>query len=847
MIFKDICYLFPQYSNNADKLFYLIFNDEIVKYHNDDWEANLDSKRREVQKITTRDTKLEPPERLGVVYKIFCNALKNVDFIKYREYIDKTVLPEAGCQELTAFILEKIKELKTTINSGSLFSVTLERLETCIDLKIPYASSVAFLILVIYAIYGKNLFHRHFSWIYHLDDKKSQKLYLDIFADKKMEDSYDDSEFSENLMINLRQNINYFGYTNEQKIFEDKMNAYHTVFLYGMGGIGKTEFAKQYAFSHKKQYSKILFLTYETNICNMLINEQFPAKGIVRQFDEDGKPEPDEAYSKRKLDAFIKENNKSTLLIIDNFDTSYDPMLKEFLAGSYSVVITTRNDWSHLRFPVIELKGLDKEAQERLFCTYYTKTLSDKEQKLLPELLTLLYGHPLTIQLTASLMKRRVISISKMIEILQKDGITPELKGTVSYGFENADTLYHHIRKLFKLDSLSKEERQVLIHMTLLPVEGFDIEKFMKLSKLTDSEPVMLLADGSWILYHEKNNDISLHPLIADVVKQELCLSMESADVFLQQFSDITDNTWGISASEKYQYSEIALQILRQFPNVNSEYLKLYRNIAILVMRTEHFDLSSKLLQECLDCTRQIFGENSKETAEFYYYIADNLVYTGNLTCAAEYIDKTIAIMEIFPLEIRTAYYTKYKAWIMLNHVNSENLCEAEQLLAKTHHILEQLPEQTTPDYLEQKASLCTAFSYYHYYIASYETALEYANQAFDIYVNLFGEVHPDTIAPLNIKSLIYSKIGYSEQALSIIQDVIAVQEKIFPEYSQKLLLKYRDLAIIYHNIGQLNDAIQMMQYVCEEFCKKSEKSSSHDIIYADAERMLSDWKNELA
>ena len=834
MIFKDICFLFPEYQQNLNEIFLFIFPEETFKslYGN----KYQESVRKAITKITIRDTKSNPPERMGTNYKALFDDLGKIDLTEFRQYLDEKVISTIDHEKLTSFILEKINELKLTVTIDSPFFMTLEELEKCVCSQVRYASSVAFLILVLYAIYGAVYFHRYFSWIYQPDDEKAKKLYENIFTNPN----------TKSAKINFRHNINYFGYSNEMLALEEAMNTYHTVFLYGMGGIGKTEIAKQYAFRHQNEYLRILLFTYETTICDFLISEKFPGEGVARKFDEDGNPESDESYGRRKLNAFLRHSHPSTLIIIDNFDTSYDPMLKELLSSSYSVIVTTRNDWSHLRFPVIELKGLDEKAQTELFHTYYTKQLFEREQKLLPELLHLLYGHPLTIQLTAKLMKRRIISVSKMVEILRKDGITPELKGNIPYEFGNADTLYHHIQKLFRLDSLSEEEKQVMINMSLLPVEGIDAEKFMMLSNQNDSEQIMTLADRNWIFYSGESDFLSMHPLIANVVKQEFCLSMKSADVFLQQFADVTDNTWGMSVSEKCQYSEIALRILQNFPEVNFEYLRLYRNIANILMRTDHFELSSKLFQECLKCTLRNFGEHSKETAEFYYYMADLFVYTGDLSSGEKYIDKVIAIMETLPLELKTAYYVKYKAWIMLNHVNPETLCQANYLLAKTKDILEKLPEKTTSAYLEQKASLDTAYSYYHYYNAEYETALDYSRQAFDIYINLFGEVHPDSIAPLTIKSLIYSKMGYSEQAVSIIQDVITIQKKIFPEHSQKLLLRYRDLAIIYYNIGQLNNAVEIMEYVCEEFRKNSEKSGTHDIIYTDSETLLLNWKKEL-
>ncbi len=864
MYFKDFCELFSNCNNDVVNIFKYIFSPslEFFKTFYADWNSD-DSERKAIQNMIS-----EPPKRFGTNYKNLYKILKTDDnFIKWRKDIDEYVIPNISNAKLLSFISAALEEIESVTERGGQFSTTLLLLNKYIKNEVPHARSTMFTILVLYSIYGKDFFHQYFSWTYNIEDEFCSKIYDNIFTIQdyiQNKDFYYSSKqistqtvndgnskkFTEN--IKLRSNTNYIGYDNEQKILQEYMNKYNAAFIYGMGGIGKTETVKQYACNHKNKYSKIVFLTYESDICQMLVNDNnFHIDGITRQFDEKGVPETDMSYSRRKLAAFINANTEKTLVVVDNFDTSYDPLLKELLSGFYSVIITTRNDLSHLGIPVIELKGLEKTAQHQLFRRYYKKKMSDEEQKLLPSLLELLMGHPLAIELTAKLMQKKLISIKKMTEIIENDGITPKLKGDIPHGFERSDTLYNNIKKIFNLDSLSSEEKQILVNMTLLPIKGFDIEQFAMLSGLEDCEKIMSLAEQSWVFYYPESNCISLHPLIADVVKQELLSSIECVSGFLEKLTHVTDNTWGISALKKCQYSEIALSILHQFPAINFKYIRLYRNIAIILMRTEHFDLSSELFQKCLNYTYDKFGENSNETAEFYYLISDNYVYMGDLINAVKYIDKSISVMEkLQPLqislhssEITRAYYTKYKAWILLNNSNSENLSITAKLLKKTADILESVSDNSDARYLENKASLYSAYAYYYYYCKDYETALDYADKSFNIFLNLFGKNHPDTMSPLTAKAMIYSKTGLQEKAVSLMKDIISAIKKIFPEHSQKITLKYNNLASIYYNTGQLQLAVETLKKVCREF---ETDYADRDIIYKNAKYNLSAWETEL-
>ena len=121
---------------------------------------------------------------------------------------------------------------------------------------------------------------------------------------------------------------------------------------------------------------------------------------------------------------FIRQTDEKTLVMIDNFDTQYDPMLETLLSGSYSLIITTRCNWSHLGLPTLHLTGLDEAARKELFIRYYKRRMTEENEEQLPELLRMLCGHPLAIALVAKLMTRNGLQPSDMIQILSFKGIT---------------------------------------------------------------------------------------------------------------------------------------------------------------------------------------------------------------------------------------------------------------------------------------------------------------------------------------------------------------------------------------------------------------------------------------
>ncbi len=59
---------------------------------------------------------------------------------------------------------------------------------------------------------------------------------------------------------------NIFAEIKELRAFSEMLEAHEKVFIYGIDGIGKSEFVKKYISEHKKDYTNILYNTYSESI-----------------------------------------------------------------------------------------------------------------------------------------------------------------------------------------------------------------------------------------------------------------------------------------------------------------------------------------------------------------------------------------------------------------------------------------------------------------------------------------------------------------------------------------------------------------------------------------------------
>jgi len=121
--------------------------------------------------------------------------------------------------------------------------------------------------------------------------------------------------------------------------------------LHGLGGVGKTQIAIEYAYRHKSEFDIICWL--RANDWNTLINSYVELSRIP-QLTSLGIPSPQEGQdhvdiAKQMKDWFEKENNVRWLLIFDNADKidqgeNTRSVVELVPSGQYGFVLATSRD-----------------------------------------------------------------------------------------------------------------------------------------------------------------------------------------------------------------------------------------------------------------------------------------------------------------------------------------------------------------------------------------------------------------------------------------------------------------------------------------------------------------------
>lgn len=360
--------------------------------------------------------------------------------------------------------------------------------------------------------------------------------------------------------------------------FEDR----NVVFLHGMGGIGKSELARQYWKKHKDSYDTAVFARYNGSLAALIADDKtFCVKGTARKTKDGNISQTDEEYARDKLAVIKASADARTLIILDNFDVSVkeDPFLQEVVADAdYRVLVTTRCEPDIKKYPVISVGEIDDTTLKSLFITYANpkKTIIEEDDPDFDELFRLTNRHTYTLELVAKHMEENdeIDYLSEMIDYLKEHGFN-ELQVD---GYDN-------ICKLFRFTALSETEIYFLRCLAMMPPAGIHQKSFKKWIGSAFSVRSRLV-DLSLIKINGETRTLALHPVIREVIFNELKPDYATCKEFMDKCAmvgaDAIPLMWSLPYDEKAALLECYMNFAQCIKEVTAETYALFVNMSYM-------------------------------------------------------------------------------------------------------------------------------------------------------------------------------------------------------------------------------------------------------------------------
>ena len=229
----------------------------------------------------------------------------------------------------------------------------------------------------------------------------------------------------------------YISRADKVREIREKLENYHIAYLYGIGGIGKSETAREYAETYRNDYEVIHFTHYSIGL-----KETLSSLNFINLDDKDFKLE--ERYNVR-LNMLSKKGmyNSNTLLIIDNYNVAPDSdeyknnveVMKDLKKLDIHILFTTRTspDDNNRKIDIKELSG---DNLKQLFFAVNPKDSNSEERiKQVDELIETAFRHTLTVDLvahqTVQIERYGKKTLADYITILKNSGLNNEVKLSV--------------------------------------------------------------------------------------------------------------------------------------------------------------------------------------------------------------------------------------------------------------------------------------------------------------------------------------------------------------------------------------------------------------------------------
>ena len=593
------------------------------------------------------------------------------------------------------------------------------------------------------------------------------------------------------------------------------------VFIHGIGGIGKTQIAKQYAKQYKDDYDVIIYATYDKCLRDIVISDSVfeLSPALARYTLEDGSQEDNESFFERKLEAIRQVANERVLVLIDNFDVEEDEHLVDVVDARYRLLVTTRCDYSRY-YHTIKVNPIDSiEHIKDIFMQNYGGDDVTRDDPALTELIELVNRHTYTIELLAFQMENSGQTAEEMLEAIKERGIL-SLDEEVRNSEMKTNVAYENLLKMFKIFSLTDEEQKVLMYLSLMPIGGVNVRNFREWADLPSSKIIKSLEARSWII---RNVDgIALHPIIREVVKHEIPATEANCREFLDRFTDtiLDKKAWHFRKPEKERYSCISKSILSVFSEITEGTEDLYYYVQCLASFAFENEYAIELAKRLYVFQKEKTGDVSFKTARAAFKVgwmyANGIQTLDTLKTALEW------------LELSDEIFTKVELTntdeISRHTLNKNNLCKIYLKLydyTNEYHYFEKA--QACAEYALRQAEEYFKPGDYHYakiggahrqmskicnVNGRYEEALLHADFALNMFLDMFTENDADAMSCFGLKGKILCYLERYNEAKPLLQKSAEGYPEFMGENHPKTYEIYVDLGDCCAHLNERENAM---------------------------------------
>ena len=592
----------------------------------------------------------------------------------------------------------------------------------------------------------------------------------------------------------------------------------------GMGGIGKTELALQYAIAYQDYYPGSLcwFSVRGENLVTQVI--EF-ARSCLEIFP------PDELKSdKAKLDYCWQQwHSEPSLIILDdvpNYGRFYREQIRPYLPPATSktkVLMTSRERPKKSIIPRIDLDVLSPDKALELLAFFIGKTRIEAEPELAQELCTWLGYLPLALELVGRYIDLDDnLTIEKTLQRLERS----KLKARALLDPEQVDmNAQLGVASAFDLswEVLSPEAKELGSYLSLFNSEPFDwtwvetawidvTEEDEREEAIEDLEYLrnVQLTQRNLLKVVPDKQAYQLHSLIAQYFRAKLEEQPEATE-FKQKFCgamiQVARSIPQTPTLEEIRDINIAIPHLSNVSTEFAEYVEdenlisLFTSLGMFYKAQGLYKSSEVWLEQCLNVCRERLGEQHLDVAASLNNLAELYREQGRYKDAEPLFVKALKLLKRIPeqhLNVATIFNN-----LALLYEAQGRYEEAEPFFTQALEMREELLGEQHPDVAISLNNLAELYREQ----GRHDKAEPFFTQALEMREELLGEQHPNVATSLNNLALLYEAQGRYDEAEPLFIQALEMRKELLGEQHPYVARSLNNLALLYEAQGRYANA----------------------------------------
>jgi tetratricopeptide (TPR) repeat protein len=595
----------------------------------------------------------------------------------------------------------------------------------------------------------------------------------------------------------------------------------------GMGGVGKTELAIQYALSEEFQQSYLACYWFSLNqgdLATQILLKASPYLAMPEALQKSGSVEAQVKWCWQNW----HPSTGNILVIIDDVKNLADiPPALMPIASRFKVMVTTRQRNLSPSFRELSLGILSEAESLELFTKIVDAQGSSRienERETTKVICKYLGYLPLALELVANYLKDdEMLSLEDYLQQLHLEdeslademvrGITAE-RGVIAafnLSWQRLTGLATQLAMLLGRLAAAAIPWQDLVEPTLNSL-GYDKKTVIKEArKQLANLSLIEIEDGKNIVIHtllreyfryqsKQEGDYFIHFLQRGIVRSGIAIAKTIPQTPV--LADIERVSLAIPHLEL-----LSQAMLDDIPNPDEDLFWAFNGLAWFYQGQAQYNLAERYKKNCLEAVQSRLGENHPDVASSLNNLAELYRSQGRYEEAEPLYLQALELTQRLLGENHPDVAASLNNLALL-YESQGKYEEAEPLYLQALELTQRLLGENHPDVAQSLNNLAVLYESQ----GRYESAEPLYLQALELRQRLLGENHPDVAQSLNNLAVLYESQGRYESAEPLYLQALELRQRLLGENHPDVATSLNNLALLYNTQGNYTEAEALSQ-----------------------------------